>query len=197
MVLDWLNADTDQTIQNVIGDGEMFEGVKDEDEGGDDDDISPALADFRRVVESSSAYKWLLEALKNGLLYSIPGDSHISNISTAIFSRDAFRRVSRKSPPVACNAEYIVDWNPLDFIRSQEYDGTPEDVVVKALTLTGIPTEAEALTCGEYICRTWPQSGRQFLSLLRALLESQRRARQQGRWLSHTMFQCNFILIGQ
>lgn len=185
MVLDWLNADRDQRVQNVTSEGEMFEGVKDEDDCGDGDDISPGLTDFRRVVESSSAYKWLLEALKNGLFYSIPGDSHISNISTAIFSRDAFRRVSRKSPPVECNAEYIVDWDLLDFIRSQEYDETPEDVIFKALTLTGIPTEAEALTSGEYICRIWPQSGRQFLSLLQALLGSERGAQPKGMWSAY------------
>lgn len=179
LVADWLNGDEPKHGHDGPPEGEMFEGVKDIEEG--DDDLSPELAEFRRVVETSSAYSWLLQKLEHELRYAVSGNRHIDKIAKAIFSRDGFRRVTRKSPPLRCNVTYIVDWNPLDFIESQCYEELPNVVIANALTLTGSPTEAEALTSGDYIRRTWPQSGAQFLSFLQSLLGTERETQHIGK----------------
>ncbi|KAF2997752.1 hypothetical protein E8E14_005558 [Neopestalotiopsis sp. 37M] len=142
-----------------------------------EDDLPPAFAEYQHAIENSSAYHWLRSKLEHDLLHSISGDPYISMIGDAVFDHDIYRRVSRKSPPAKCIVEYVVDWNLLDFIQSQGYSEAPEDVVVQALTVTGSPIEAEALTCGNYIQRTWPQSGNQFLRLLQELVVKDRGTR--------------------
>ncbi|KAF7520123.1 hypothetical protein G7054_g12877 [Neopestalotiopsis clavispora] len=172
LVSNWLNGEEPNQGHGSPSDDELFEGVGDIEYG--DHDLSPELSEFRRVVETSSAYSWLLKKLEHELLYAVSGESHIDKIAKAVFSHDAFRYVTRKSPPLRCNVEYLVDWNPLDFIYSQRYQEIPSVVVANALTLTGSPTQSEALICSDYIKRTWPQSGAHFLSLLQSLLATER-----------------------
>ncbi|KAH8887912.1 hypothetical protein GQ53DRAFT_272153 [Thozetella sp. PMI_491] len=141
------------------------------------DDLLPEQAVYREVITNSSAYTWLLSAMRRQLLFSVPGSpSHrMADISSTIFSHEAFNRVSRKTAPPSCSVVFVVVWDPIAFFRDQGFDQEPRSAVETALTLTGIPTEVEALGCGDYLRRTWPQSGQAFLELLRAVLSSEAR----------------------
>lgn len=196
-VLDWLAKllsceAFDEDDVNISEDPDLSVGVLDYDE----DDLPPAFSEYQHVIENSSAYHWLRSKLEHDLLHSIPGDPYISMIGDAVFDHDIYRRVSRNSPPAKCIVEYVVDWNLLDFIQSEKYSEAPEDVVVQALTTTGSPTEAEALTCGNYIQRTWPQSGNQFLRLLQELIVKDRGSRHHGTyfgWISPESFHADVL----
>ncbi len=67
---------------------------------------------------------------------------------------------------------YVADWDPCAFFRDQGYGEEPRRAVETALTLTGVATNAEALGCSDYLRRTWPQSGQDFLDLLRSVVSS-------------------------
>ncbi|RDW58293.1 hypothetical protein BP5796_12223 [Coleophoma crateriformis] len=140
----------------------------------DDDNIDPELAQYHQIITRSSAYTWLLSSLSREVELSVLGDVHITDISNAVFSYAPFRHISRKAPPPTCNIVYIANWDPLTFLEEQAYGYEPAEAVKAALTLTGIETEAEALTCGEYLSRTWPKSGKYFLEFLQSILRSKK-----------------------
>ncbi|KAK2615927.1 hypothetical protein N8I77_002648 [Diaporthe amygdali] len=99
-------------------------------------------------------------------------------ISNEVLSHPIFLRVSRDSGPPHCSVLYETDWNPPAFFREQKYhDGdykySEAEAFSRALTLTGVLDEAEALSCREYICRTWPQSGKAFIHLMEMHLASE------------------------
>ncbi|OXV11417.1 hypothetical protein Egran_00822 [Elaphomyces granulatus] len=69
-------------------------------------------------------------------------------------------------------AEFDMDWDLTNFLRRQEYDATWETAVELAITLTGSNGNAQALTCMDYMCQTWPLSGRVVVRLLQKALVS-------------------------
>jgi len=139
------------------------------------DELLPGLAIYRQVIWTSSAYTWLRSMLRRQLLFTIPGDASniMAGISKAVFSHEAFRQVTRKRAPPTCSIQYLVDWNPLTYLGDQGFDEEPGRAIETALTLTGLTTEAEALGCGDYLRRTWPQSGQEFLDMLRSVATSE------------------------
>lgn len=69
-------------------------------------------------------------------------------------------------------AEFDMDWDLTNFLRRQEYDATWETAVGLAITLTGSNGNAQALTCMDYMCQTWPLSGCVVVRLLQKALVS-------------------------
>lgn len=79
-----------------------------------------------------------------------------------------------------CIVLYQVDWDPTAFFQEQDYGCGTGEAFRKAMTLTGIPNEAEGLACEEYICRTWPQTGAAFLELMQLVLTSKEAQKNQS-----------------
>jgi hypothetical protein len=42
-----------------------------------------------------------------------------------------------------------------------------EEVVAKVITLTGSAMDAQALTCEQYLCQTWPSAGEYIIRLVK------------------------------
>jgi hypothetical protein len=64
------------------------------------------------------------------------------------------------------------EWDPLAFIKEQEYREEPDEAVEKAITLTGSAKDALALTCAQYLCQTWPSAGEHTMRLVKDVLRS-------------------------
>ncbi|OJD31221.1 pfs domain protein [Diplodia corticola] len=50
---------------------------------------------------------------------------------------------------------YVVNWDPITFLRTQGYQDTPGQAMMPAVTLTGDTVDGQALTCAEYLKQTW------------------------------------------
>ncbi|KAI1395068.1 hypothetical protein F4819DRAFT_501317 [Hypoxylon fuscum] len=159
----------------------LYDGTWDE-ESDHDDDPPPVLETYHQIVTHSSAYLWLQSILQREILFHIPRIAYMGNISKAVFSHEIFRRISRRARPPSCDIKYLVDWNPFAFFHSQDYGTTPSEALESVLTHTGNGDEVEAVVCGDYIRRIWPQSGQAFLDLFRSILAS-----NQGTWCNVTM----------
>ncbi|KAI1501361.1 hypothetical protein F5X99DRAFT_418586 [Biscogniauxia marginata] len=67
---------------------------------------------------------------------------------------------------------YTVDWDIMAFLHEQDYTTLDFEAVVEAITLTGTLTEAQALSCRQYIKKVWPLSGLQTLHFVQQLLRN-------------------------
>lgn len=72
-----------------------------------------------------------------------------------------------------CNMTFRIEWDPKVFIRYQKYSERPEDAIEKAITVTGSITDAQALTCRQYLCQTWPSTGLDILQLVKDIVRSE------------------------
>lgn len=85
----------------------------------------------------------------------------------------SLRFVSRKQPAQSYQATFRIQWNPHAFIEDESYKEDVEHVVETAITLTGSLTDAQALTCGQYLHQTWPTSGKNILQLVKSVVADQ------------------------
>lgn len=169
---------------------DSFAGVEDDD---DNNAVLPVpdLEEYQKVITQSAAYRWLLSRIRCELLFAVPGQAKVSDaISEVVFSQPNFRRVSRKHAPPRCDMSYEVDWDPLTFLEEQAYGYAPAEAFRKALTLTGIPDQAEGLACEDYICRTWPQSGKAFLDLILLFLTSEGKQESRSKYAVFPLCSC-------
>jgi hypothetical protein len=65
-----------------------------------------------------------------------------------------------------------MDWDLPNFLRGQGYDTILEIAVEHAITVTGSSSNAQALSCMDYMCQTWPLSGREVVRVLQKALIS-------------------------
>jgi len=66
------------------------------------------------------------------------------------------------------------DWNPQAFVDQQEYAEEPGNAIEAAIVLVqGENGDTEAKTCREYLSRTWPLSGEEFMALVRHVVGSE------------------------
>lgn len=85
-------------------------------------------------------------------------------------------KISRRKPAETFNVSFMVSWDPVAFLREEEYTEKPEDAIERAITLTGSTVSAQALTCGGYLRQTWPSTGEHILDLIKSLVSGKSRA---------------------
>jgi hypothetical protein len=117
---------------------------------------------YQDFVKRSAAYHWLLSMIQESWRLGNPGTSNaMSDISKSIASRilsqPTARKVSRRSTPVTIEMRVSLDWDLRAFIKEQQYDVLrPDDVLDRAICLTGTWREAHAITPLQYLRQTWP-----------------------------------------
>jgi hypothetical protein len=79
-------------------------------------------------------------------------------------------KVSRKKSVEAYKITFEIEWDPLAFIKEQEYREEPGEAIERAITLTGYAKDAQALTCAQYLRQTWPLA-RHTIGLWHCILE--------------------------
>ncbi|PVI02799.1 hypothetical protein DM02DRAFT_612609 [Periconia macrospinosa] len=164
---------------------DSFEGVKDfeelvleeidqQDSGDWDEPIK--LPPYRRYVEESWAYRWLLSRIRRNMVLTSPLPNLMQDISDNIFNyfshSEEVRKLSRSIVPMVCTAEFFLDWCPSEFLREQGYQQKPEEAIGKVITLTGSATDAQALTVEQYTHQTWPLTGIDVLESLKDALRN-------------------------
>ena len=150
-----------------------------------DDSVGTQTHIYSELILRTSAYQWLLNAMRQELTL-MTHEEHI---------RDAIRKeITKTLPPIpkfsikkqigGVKLLYKVRWNPTTFISEQEYLEDPHVALERAITLTGTFTNAQALPCLEYMHQTWPMTGERTLRLIQGLLDSRQGVRTQGLLLS-------------
>lgn len=69
--------------------------------------------------------------------------------------------------------KYAIQWDPIAFLKDQEYKEDPAEALPIVITLTGSADNAQALTCSQYLQQKWPSYGLQVLELIQSVLRSQ------------------------
>ena len=76
-------------------------------------------------------------------------------------------KVSRKESAEAYKITFEIKWDPLAFVKEQEYREEPDEAVEIAITLTGSAKDAQAITCAQYLYQTWPLVGEHIIQLVK------------------------------
>lgn len=163
-----------ETEEDTPPNREMRFGEDDEDGGNDDPEI-PELLLYRELISKSLAYKWLLARLDVELTLARAESSTMRTIRECVRgSLPSSHKVSRKSSAEAFQATFKVDWDPLLFVREQEYTEEPGEAIETAITLTrpGFGNDLQAITCAQYMRQTWPWVGEHMIQLVKDVLRS-------------------------
>lgn len=142
-----------------------------EEQGDDDLDNAPALQFYRDFYFSTPAYQWFLANLRRERYLepaTITGIETVANlIKRRLCSTTSTRSVCRTRPPETCIIAFKINWNPLAFVREQNYQQESYGAIEIATTLTGGARDAQALTSGQYLCQTWPINGEHTILLVK------------------------------
>jgi hypothetical protein len=136
-------------------------------------DVSNHVA-YRNVMLQSPAYKWLLgRLLRETDLATEEANTQVEIRQRIIAALPASQNISRRYSSETHKVMFEVDWDPIQFIVEQRYEGDRGEAVERAITLTGSINHAQALTCGQYLGQTWPLSGDCMINLLKGRIKSE------------------------
>ena len=137
----------------------------------DHDEDLPGLAAYKDLITSSPMYEWLLGSIRRELNLH-PAKPNVQNVirNKILGSLPSSRTVSRYDQLRIYQAKFTLNWNPLAFVKEQEYDMSKEGFLGKVITITGSSQDAEAMTCLQYLHQTWHSYGVNLLQLVEATL---------------------------
>jgi nucleoside phosphorylase len=142
-----------------------------------DENELPGLAVYRSFIRAAPAYSWFLDNLRKECILVSPEPNVIGEIRSTIMKRlPSSPRISRRNPADVFDVSFVIDWDPMAFLREQEYTEKPEIAIERAITLTGSTASAQALTCGQYLRQTWPSTGETILGLIKSLVSDENKA---------------------
>ena len=129
---------------------------------------------YREIAFKSPAYKWLLASLgKNASLSAGSPDDAIAVIKSQITK--SLPRAKAVSSKVASDVHTIAircDCDVAAFVRREYPEMIGEFKLGEVITITGSPTDAQALTCLAYMEQTWPSTGGDVLSAVQRAFQS-------------------------
>lgn len=130
--------------------------------------LSSASENELKTIVSDTAFKWFLENTQ----------------ATASLTRGSsvFERISRQVHDILgplkatgfrpIDARVKMNWELVKFLEAQEYKTRLDQALERAITITGSPQNAQALTTTEYMRQTWPSSGFETISMVKSALRS-------------------------
>lgn len=131
------------------------------------------LLAYREFVPSTKAYEWLLTRLRREFHLAPTEPNTIRTIRDEIMSSlPSAHRISRKVSSKVCSARFELDFDILGFFETERYSGPPEEVFEGVVTVTGSCRDAQAATCAQYLCQTWPSSGEAMVQLIKGALHA-------------------------
>jgi hypothetical protein len=134
-----------------------------------EDDIEPRpdTNSYRDFVVKTPAYHWLVATLQREVTLKRATPDLMEDISKKILvALPSYRKVSRNAPSQEYKATFELDWDPLSFVKEQQYTESPDEALERAITLTGSANDAQAVTTGEYLSQTWPATGKHVMRLV-------------------------------
>ncbi|KAI9790079.1 MAG: hypothetical protein M1816_005549 [Peltula sp. TS41687] len=166
-----VNLPTRETVHNF----------PDEPDHGAPLDTLDSVEKYRGFVAKTPAYSWLLSNMGRDNVQVFQEDDLLRTIHDEIWRcLPPLARISPWRPPVAETLIIKLEWNPIAFILEQGYSEDPSIAIQRAITLTGSPTDAQALSCLEYLNQTWPSSGKNVACLLHKLMRAENGEEVQG-----------------
>jgi hypothetical protein len=107
---------------------------------------------FKSFFETPT-YKWLIANIERECL--TPSNPNLHGrikimILDSLYGRYPF------SPLIVT---YKCNWDLMAFLREQGYKEEPATAIKTSITLTGSDVSAQAQTCIQYLCQTWPSTG--------------------------------------
>jgi len=122
---------------------------------------------YRNFILTTPAYTWLIKSLQREVTITRADPDMMEIIGNKIFGAlPSYRKVSRKVSSPEYKATFEVDWDPLAFVKEQQYTVSPEIALERAITLTGSANDAQAVTTANYLFQTWPATGKQVMRLV-------------------------------
>ena len=170
-VTDWLKrVDPDSSVPEDAH--EPNTGVPEED--GVDDDGVDDVRKYKKLVDRTSAYTWLLASMAREFAQTSE-ESHVLKHVRHEISRHLppILKVSPRRSPDTTVMTFQLHWDPMAFISEQRYSGDPAIVLEQAITLTGLSNNAQALPCLQYLNQAWPSSGKFVAYLIKKLIRAE------------------------
>ena len=153
-------------------DGQPSDSQEHEDHGENDEHEASRDHDIRRYMEAAQshiAFSWLLSSLSTEVSLEQSQSDVMESIRHEIIrSMPSLRILSRRIPPTAHNVAFILDWDPMEFLRQQNADMSYV-TITDVITLTGNSENSQALPCAMYLRQTWPSTAESTLELLHGL----------------------------
>lgn len=133
----------------------------------DDTEPTPDAGLYRDFIVRTPAYSWLIASLQREATLTRAAPDLMENIKEEVLGAlSSPHRVSRNALSQQYKATFELAWDPLSFVREQQYTETPEEALESAITLTGAANDAQAMTTREYLCQTWPATGKHLMQLV-------------------------------
>ncbi|KAH0595471.1 hypothetical protein MHUMG1_06646 [Metarhizium humberi] len=151
--------------------------LNDDDDGNEGNTNDDFPSTCRSIVTSSTAFRWLLCRVHRETILTSSEAGTMQAIATQIrqilYARRENCLISSKRGPPMCSMVFQSDWDPLAFVCEQEYAEEAEDAVEGAIVIVqGVNRDAEAMPCSEYLSRTWPLFGEDFMRLVKHVVRS-------------------------
>ena len=134
--------------------------------------VPPRYQEVRSFLIDGPAYQWLLENARSSALLTERKGTILEEVTRMIDAKLSSMRTSKTQRSQVFQANFNMDWDLPNFLRDQEYNTTLEIAVERAITITGSSSNAQALSCMDYVCQTWPSSGREVVRVLQKALIS-------------------------
>ncbi|KAK6502518.1 hypothetical protein TWF506_003099 [Arthrobotrys conoides] len=128
---------------------------------------------YRDFIFKTPAFEWLVGILRRDVLLTPAEPNYMETIrKTIIESLPSSRRISKHKSAETFRVIFMTCWKPLTFISEQDYEDGPGEAIERAITLTGSVEDAQVLACGEYLCQTWPSTGKYIMQLIKDVVHS-------------------------
>lgn len=131
----------------------------------------PEYSAYCGLITKAPAYEWLVSTVQKEVVLAETCDNIDGNLKKKIRTCFSFpTRISRKSSADSFQMTFEMQWDLLNFAREQLYSETLEDVLKTAITLSGCGTDAQAMSCLQYVNQTWPSNGKYVFSLIKDVI---------------------------
>ncbi|KAH6838544.1 hypothetical protein B0I37DRAFT_419478 [Chaetomium sp. MPI-CAGE-AT-0009] len=128
-----------------------------------DIDELPDLPKYRQALCQSPAYQWLLSSFMVQRALFVPGEQRCMRTKIRKIIIENLRPEKRLSR------------------RDLGYNAPLEDVLARAVTITGHGNDVQVATCLDYMTQTWPETGASLLNFLQDAVKTMFRDRN-GLW---------------
>jgi hypothetical protein len=138
----------------------VLQGVHEEKDKTLEDIMTLSLQQYCDIIFETEPYEWLISRLRREFLLTPTGPNLMNDIKQKILlCLPQSLNLHRKRLSSTYKAMFIVDWDPLHFMKTQQYEDKSYQADM-AITLTGWSyKDTQALTCAHYLSQTWPGSG--------------------------------------
>jgi hypothetical protein len=122
---------------------------------------------YQSLITGSTAFEWLVGSLQRELQLDNTASAGMTFIRRRILQGlPTPRHISRNKAVPSVQVTFTAPWDPVSFIQEQGYDPATEDLLGKVITVTGSSEDVQATTCKEYLCQTWPSTGKYILRII-------------------------------